>query len=236
MLKQPIDAVIVAAGSGRRLGSEIPKAFVLLAGKPLFMHSCAQFDTHASIKSIVLVVPEEKINEAIDIVSTGNLAKKARVVPGGKERWQSVQSGVNACASEWVLVHDAARPFVNHTVIDSVVEKMTGFDAVITVTPEVDTMRLFKDDRALETVDRNTLVRVGTPQLFRMALLKKAFLAAERMVPPPTDEAILMEAMGIPVGIAWGDPLNFKITTPSDLILAEALCAWDERSEAPHHK
>jgi 2-C-methyl-D-erythritol 4-phosphate cytidylyltransferase len=226
MLIQPIDAIIVAGGSGKRLGSEIPKAFVLLAGKPLFMHSCTQFDTHVSIKSIVLVVPEEKIDAAIDIVSNSNLAKKAQVVAGGKERWQSVQNGVNACTSEWVLVHDAARPFVSHAVIDSVLEKMAGFDAVITVTPEVDTVRHFKDDRAMETVDRSTLVRVGTPQLFRTAMLKKAFLSAERMVPPPTDEAVLMEAMGIPVAIAWGDPLNFKITTQSDLLLAEALCAW----------
>ena len=226
MLKQPIDAIIVAGGSGTRLGSDVPKAFVSLAGKPLFMHSCAQFDTHASIKSIVLVVPSEKINEAIDIVSNGNLAKKARVVAGGKERWQSVQNGVNACASEWVLVHDAARPFVSHAVIDSVLEKMAGFDAVITVTPEVDTVRHFKDDRALETIDRSTLVRVGTPQLFKTSVLKKAFLEAERMAPPPTDEAILMETMGVPVGIAWGDPLNFKITTKSDFMLAEALCAW----------
>jgi 2-C-methyl-D-erythritol 4-phosphate cytidylyltransferase len=132
---------------------------------------------------------------------------------------------VNACASEWILVHDAARPFVSHAVIDSVLEKMAGFDAVITVTPEVDTVRHFKDDRALETVDRGTLVRVGTPQLFKTSLLKKAFLTAGRMVSPPTDEAMLMEAMGIPVGIAWGDPLNFKITTQSDLLLAEALCA-----------
>ena len=223
---QPIDAVIVAAGSGTRLGPDIPKAFVSLAGKPLFLHSLECLATHNSIKSIVLVAPPDMLHEAEKIVSINHFAKKVSSVPGGKERWQSVQSGVNACASEWVLVHDAARPFISQAVIDSVLEKMAGFDAVITVTPEVDTVRHFKDDRAMETVDRSTLVRVGTPQLFRTAMLKKAFLSAERMVPPPTDEAVLMEAMGIPVAIAWGDPLNFKITTQSDLLLAEALCAW----------
>jgi 2-C-methyl-D-erythritol 4-phosphate cytidylyltransferase len=223
---QPIDAVIVAAGSGTRLGADIPKAFVSLAGKPLFLHSLECLATHNSIKSIVLVAPPDMLHEAEKIVSINHFAKKVSSVPGGKERWQSVQSGVNACASEWVLVHDAARPFISQAVIDSVLEKMAVFDAVITVTPEVDTVRHFKDDRAMETVDRSTLVRVGTPQLFRTAMLKKAFLSAERMVPPPTDEAVLMEAMGIPVAIAWGDPLNFKITTQSDLLLAEALCAW----------
>jgi 2-C-methyl-D-erythritol 4-phosphate cytidylyltransferase len=223
---QPIDAVIVAAGSGTRLGADIPKAFVSLAGKPLFLYSLERLATHNSIKSIVLVAPPNMLHEAEKIVSINHFAKKVSSVPGGKERWQSVQSGVNACASEWVLVHDAARPFISQAVIDSVLEKMAAFDAVITVTPEVDTVRHFKDDRALETVDRNTLVRVGTPQLFRTAMLKKAFLAAERMVLPPTDEAVLMEAMGIPVGIAWGDPLNFKITTQRDLVLAEALYVW----------
>jgi 2-C-methyl-D-erythritol 4-phosphate cytidylyltransferase len=222
---QPIDAVIVAAGSGTRLGPDIPKAFVSLAGKPLFLHSLERLDTHKSIYCIALVTPPDMLHEAEKYLTADRYAGKVRIVPGGKERWQSVQSGVNACASEWVLVHDAARPFISQAVIDSVLEKMAVFDAVITVTPEVDTVRHFKDDRALETVDRNTLVRVGTPQLFRTAVLKKAFLAAERMVPPPTDEAMLMETQGIPVGIAWGDPLNFKITTQSDLMLAEALCA-----------
>jgi 2-C-methyl-D-erythritol 4-phosphate cytidylyltransferase len=226
MLKQEIDAVIVAAGSGRRLGSEIPKAFISLAGKPLFLHSLERLDMHKSINRIILVTPPDMLQETKKHMTADRFAGKVSIVPGGKERWQSVQSGVEACVSDWVLVHDAARPFVSHAVIDSVLKKMTAFDAVITVTPEVDTVRHFKDDRALETVDRSTMVRVGTPQLFKTSELKKAFVRAERMVPPPTDEAMLMETIGIPVGIAWGDPLNFKITTQSDLMLAEALCSW----------
>jgi len=220
-----IDAVIVAGGSGARLGYAIPKAFVDLCGKPLFMHSCEKFDTHKLIGSIVLVVPAEKTSEAIAIISKSNFAKKVRVVAGGKERWQSVQNGVEASFGSWVLIHDAARPFVSHAVIDSVLEKQANYDCVITVTPEVDTIRHFVNDRALSTLDRSSVVRVGTPQLFKTPLLKEAFLKAASLNPPPTDEAMLMEACGIPVGIAWGDPLNFKINTKSDLILAEALCA-----------
>jgi 2-C-methyl-D-erythritol 4-phosphate cytidylyltransferase len=220
-----IDAVIVAGGAGKRLGSDAPKAFVDLGGRPLFMHSLAQFNTHTSIAMIVLVVPADKVSEAGAVISRNGLAAKIKIVAGGNERWQSVQSGVNASKAQWVLVHDAARPFVNHAVIDSVLEKRTLYDCVITVTAEVDTIRRFENDRALGTIDRNSVVRVGTPQLFKTSLLKKAFLKAGTLDPPPTDEAMLMETMGISVGIAWGDPLNFKITTKSDLMLAEALCA-----------
>jgi 2-C-methyl-D-erythritol 4-phosphate cytidylyltransferase len=122
------------------------------------------------------------------------------------------------------MVHDAARPFVTHAVIEAILAKTPHFDAVITATPETDTVRTFNKDRCLTTVDRTKLVRVGTPQLFRAQTLKESFLAARSMDAPPTDEAMLMEKMGIPIGIAWGDPLNFKITTQADLTLAEALC------------
>ena len=223
----PIDCIIVAAGEGKRLGSNVPKAFVDLGGKPLLLHSLECFNAHASINSIVLAVPPDMLHETEKILSAGRCLKKTSIVPGGKERWQSVQSGVMAASAPWVLVHDAARPFVSHAVIDSVLEKSkaANYDCVITVTPEVDTVRLFKDDRAFETVDRATLIRVGTPQLFKTSLLKNAFLKVETLGMSPTDEAMLMEACGIPVGIAWGDPLNFKITTKSDLMLAEALYA-----------
>jgi 2-C-methyl-D-erythritol 4-phosphate cytidylyltransferase len=123
-----------------------------------------------------------------------------------------------------VFIHDAARPFVTHAVIDAVLEQSAKYTAVITATKVVDTVRRFSGDQALETIDRSTLIHVGTPQAFLRSVLIKSFSVAETMKNPPTDEAMLMEHLGIPVGLAWGDPLNFKITTTSDLTLAEALC------------
>jgi 2-C-methyl-D-erythritol 4-phosphate cytidylyltransferase len=221
-----IDAIVVAAGAGTRLGSSLPKAFVHLAGVPMFFHCLRQFDSHKSISAIVLVVPSNMVQETQQILSGRKFEKRIIVVAGGTHRWQSVSNGVNASRSEWILVHDAARPFVTHPVIDAVLDKMAGYNAVITVTPEVDTIRKFSNDRALDTLNRATLVRVGTPQLFKSSVLKESFSSAASMDTPPTDEAMLMEAMGVPVGIAWGDPLNFKITTQSDLMIAEALCAY----------
>jgi 2-C-methyl-D-erythritol 4-phosphate cytidylyltransferase len=219
------DAVIVAGGAGARLGAYQPKAFVKLADKPMLLHSLEQFERHASTAAIILVVPAKMITLARAILSSRQFTKKMHIVKGGEERWQSVQCGAAASSAEWIIVHDAARPFVTQAVIDAVLDKAPQYDAVITVTPETDTVRSIEQDRCQATIDRTTLVRVGTPQLFRAKKLKEAFALAKAMPSPPTDEAVLMEKMGIPIGIAWGDPLNFKITTQSDLALAEALCA-----------
>jgi 2-C-methyl-D-erythritol 4-phosphate cytidylyltransferase len=223
MLNLTYDAVIVAGGEGTRLGAHLPKAFVPIGNKPMVLHSLEQFDMHSSIHSIILVVPEEMIGATEKLLSSVPLKKIVTVIKGGKERWLSVKNGVEASKAAWVLIHDAARPFVTHAVIDAVLEQSKNYTAVITAIKEVDTVRRFSGDRALETIDRETLIRVGTPQLFLKSELLQSFSAVEIMKIAPTDEAMLMEHFGIPVGIAWGDPLNFTVTTPSDLLLAEAL-------------
>jgi 2-C-methyl-D-erythritol 4-phosphate cytidylyltransferase len=224
-----VDAIIVAAGSGVRLGADAPKAFVLLSGKPMFVHSLLQFAAHSSVSRIIVVVPAAMIREAKRIVEGLSFDKEIMVIAGGKHRWQSVKNGVHASSAEWVMIHDAARPFVSAGVIDTVLSLDKKFDAIISATPEVDTVRRFSGDRALETIDRNELVRVQTPQMFKREALLSAFEHAVSLSTPPTDEAMLMEAAGVEVGIAWGDPLNFKITTKEDLALAEALC--DKRGQ-----
>jgi 2-C-methyl-D-erythritol 4-phosphate cytidylyltransferase len=224
MKAHSLSVVIVAGGAGVRLGSSVPKAFVLLAGKPLFMHSLLQFIRYEAVGDIVLVTAASMLNEARTLCDAEGVASRVAFIAGGKERWESVRNGVNAVQSDWVLVHDAARPFVTHAVINAVLEKSNNYDCVITVTPEVDTIREFAGDRALETINRDRVVRVGTPQLFKVSALKDAFKAVPEMTTLPTDEAMLMQTCGAEVGIAWGDPLNFKVTTPGDLILAGALC------------
>ena len=215
------DAIIVAAGSGTRLGYQVPKALVPLRNKAIVSYSTTVFREHPAIDSIFLVVSEQMLSSVGKI----GLGDDISLVIGGPERWQSVRNGCRASTAEWVLVHDAARPFVTADVIDSLLEKKSDFDCAITVTPVVDTIRTFTHDCAGETIDRSTLVRVGTPQLFRRALLEEGFSIADKLHPPPTDEAMLMQAMNIKVGIAWGDIRNFKITTPADMEIAEALLA-----------
>jgi 2-C-methyl-D-erythritol 4-phosphate cytidylyltransferase len=220
-----IDAIIVAAGSGTRLGHSIPKAFVPISGKPMLSYSIDSFLSHEQICSVILVVPGSMYEEAIAIYTH----TKIKVVTGGEQRWQSVENGVSVSTADYVMIHDAARPFVNHTVIDKIIEKLSDFECVITVTPEVDTIRIRDGEKAGITIDRDSLIRVGTPQLFRRELLCKGLSEAARLFINPTDEAVLMQNMGITVGIAWGDPKNFKVTTPSDLEIAEALIEKDQK-------
>ena len=223
--KNTTAAVIAAGGMGNRLGGDTPKAFIQLGDKPLFLHSFEVFDQHPAFSEIVLVVPEESVGKAKDIIDKLTTSKHVTVAPGGVERWQSVKNGVEATDSstDWVLIHDAARPFVTKEVIDSLLEKRSTYKCVITATPVEDTIRRFENDRCVATIDRSLLIRVGTPQLFHRQSLINAFAHAESMTPPPTDEAMLLEKSGIEIGFAWGDPQNFKITTQSDLEIAEAI-------------
>ncbi len=222
-----VSAVIVGGGMGTRLGANRPKAFISLQNKPLFSYSLLTFDTHSSVQETVFVVPKESQEEAQISINALKLSKPCTIVPGGKERWQSVQEGVLATKqSDWLLIHDAARPFVTHAVIDELLLKSDSFRCAITATSVSDTIRTFEKDRCLETVDRSKLLRVGTPQLFNKKDLLKAFDRAKTLETPPTDEAMLMEQSNIPIAFAWGDERNFKITTPADLALAEALASF----------
>lgn len=220
-MTKSIDAIIVAAGSGTRLGFSLPKAFVPLHGKPILSYSLEQFLSYPLIDKVIVVVPQNLITDT----KKHFLNKRIKVIGGGDYRWISVSNGLKSSNADWVLVHDAARPFVNHMINDSLVQKMTKYDCVITVTPEIDTIRKFNEDTAGTTLDRSEIVRVGTPQLFRRSVLIKGFETISETDSAPTDEAMLMEKIGIEVGIAWGDPLNFKITTSSDFKIAEALLA-----------
>jgi 2-C-methyl-D-erythritol 4-phosphate cytidylyltransferase len=220
-MKKTIDCIIVAAGSGTRLGFPIPKAFVPLASRPLLSYSLDVFLSHSLISTIFLVVPESMREETSKMFQNPRI----RIVIGGEQRWQSVQNGINNSDADLVLVHDAARPFVTIKVIDAIIQKFDTYQCVITATPVVDTIRTFRGDCAGVTVDREKLIRVGTPQLFDRKQLCDAFNSIKSGDPAPTDEAILIQNAGIDVGIAWGDPNNFKITTAEDLQIAEAMIA-----------
>ena len=226
-----IDAVIVGAGSGTRLGHSTPKAFVELCGNPLLYYSLTTYCSHRSINRIILVVSSSMIETAEYFVNENvEFVKKTVIAAGGDERWESVRNGCSLSDSEWVLIHDAARPFVTAEVIDSVLEKRADFDCVITATPEVDTIRAIESgNRCGATLDRSKLMRVGTPQLFRREPLMSSFGQIQNMAAPPTDEAALFENLGLAVGYSWGDPLNFKITTKADLKIARALLEMNQR-------
>lgn len=215
--------MIVAAGSGERLGAGVPKALVPLRGRPLFTWAVDAFVRHPDIDSVVVVAPAA----AVDAVRSA-VGGLATVVPGGATRQRSVSLGLAELHTDvdLVLVHDAARPLVEASVISDVVARLRqGAQAVIPVLPVTDTVkRVDGSGQVIATVDRADLRAVQTPQGFSRTALVAAHRAAEQhSAAEPTDDAGLLEALGVAVQTVAGSESCFKITTPHDLRLAERI-------------
>mgnify|MGYP006269843409 CR=1 FL=1 len=218
-------AVVVAAGSGERLGAEHPKAFVRFGDNPLIAASVAALDDHPAIEGIVLVVPagwEENATFMADDIGAG---KASVAVAGGATRSDSVAAGVAEVPADAaiILVHDAARPLVSADLIDRVLAGFAdGADGVIPVLPIDDTVkRVDKSGRVVETLDRSELRAVQTPQAFLADGFRRAVAAEDRAT--GTDCASLVERTGGTIATVAGDPRAMKITTRADLERAEEL-------------
>ena len=219
-----VKAVIVAAGSGKRLPGLRPKQFLPLAGAPMLACSLSSVQQAASVSSVVLVVPEGEIEEARRIAA-GRFAKLAQVVCGGAVRQESVRIGALAAGEcDVVVVHDAARPFAPAWLFDAVAAEADAGGAAIAVAPISDTVKQVDDAGAVAaTLDRSRLVLAQTPQAFRRELLLEVLDRAKGEGILATDEAALFERFGRPVRAVPGSRLNFKVTDPEDLALARAL-------------
>jgi 2-C-methyl-D-erythritol 4-phosphate cytidylyltransferase len=207
-------AIVVAGGTGRRYGGE--KQFELLGGRPV--HTWAVEAAHSVAQGVVLVVPDQaRAAEALRVEA----AQRAEiVVTGGATRAASVRAGLSAVPLDaaLILVHDAARPLASPPLFERVVAAVRrGADAAIPGLPIPDTVKQVEDDIVRATLDRRELVRVQTPQCFVAAALRRAH-AGER---DATDDASLLESLGVPIVVVAGEEHNLKITTPSDLALAQ---------------
>lgn len=216
-----IVAVVVAAGRGARMGAVRPKAFLRLGGRSLLRRSVAAFAAHPRIARVVVVVSDADEARA----DLGADAAGVMLVRGGAERQDSVRLGLQASGdADYVLVHDAARPLVSRRIIDDVLEAAERAGAAVPALPVAETVkRLGPDGAIVETVPREDLRLAQTPQAFRADLLRAAHEAAIRDGMRGTDDASLVERIGARVMVVPGSPRNIKITTPEDLVVAEAL-------------
>lgn len=215
-----VSAIIVAAGRGRRFGSA--KQYAALRGKPVLEWTLDAFETHPEVGEIVLVLPDEKDGRRF----LGRYSKIRAVVRGGRRRQDSVRRGfarVRAAAGDIVLVHDGVRPLVSRQVISRVIRAARRRGAAVPVVPVEDTIKEAVRGKIVRTLDRGNLCRVQTPQGFSHSVLGEALRRAARERLAATDEAALAERIGAGVSAVEGDPRNIKVTTPSDLRLAEAL-------------
>jgi len=214
-------AVLVAAGSGERLGSDMPKAFAPLAGRPLLAESMERLDASEWIDGIVVAVPSGWEEPAILLAEELGAAKVAQAVAGGPARAESVRLGLAEVPDDVaaVLVHDAARPLVSHDVVERVVTALgEGWDGVVPAVPVADTIKRLDGRVVLETLPRAELVAAQTPQGFRAEVLRAAL---EGDIAAASDCASLVEARGGRVVVVEGDPALVKVTTDADRRLVE---------------
>jgi 2-C-methyl-D-erythritol 4-phosphate cytidylyltransferase len=216
-------ALVAAAGSGERLGAGVPKAFVDLGGRSMLQRAVDGLLGSGVIDHVVVAVPADLV------VSTAeSLGAHTSVVSGGRHRTDSVRSALDAAGEfDFVVVHDAARALTPADQIRRVVDALRdGMRAVIPVLPVVDTIKAVDaNDTVIGTPERAGLRSVQTPQGFETALLQRAYHRPDAAV---TDDASLVENLGVPVHTVPGDPLAFKITTALDLLLARAVLASSE--------
>ena len=215
-----VTALIVAAGSGSRLGGGLPKQYRTIGGKAVLAHAIDALASHPGIDTVRVVVGRGQ--EELARAALGPRDVGAQSI-GGAARSDSVAAGLAAIDSEFVLVHDAARPFCPHDVVDRLLDALAGHDGAVPVLTVPDT--LMRSDEAMlgEPVDRAALVRVQTPQAFRTSALKQAY--ADHGASDPTDESTVMRAAGHAVAAIEGDAMLDKLTTPADWARAEALHA-----------
>ncbi len=215
-------AIVVAAGSGSRMQSNVKKTYLEINGIPLIIRTLRVLEQSQVIKEVVLVVAEQDIEDAKRLVEQYGLRKINRYAPGGEDRQGSVYNGIQAVdeQAELILVHDGARPFVTLQEIERVVEQAGRYGAATIATPVKDTVKKVADGIVQETIPRSSLYSVQTPQVFEAARLREAHLKAREQGYQGTDDASLFERLGYPVRIVEGSYRNIKLTTPEDLLIA----------------
>jgi len=224
-----VAAIVAAAGKGERMKAKTHKAFVALGKEPILAHTLKALETSNVISEIVIVVHQADLPKARLLAKKGKFRKIKDIVAGGKRRMDSVKSGLASVSedSECVIVHDGCRPFISNRLIASVVDAADIFGAAIPGLPVKPTIKqVEKGNFVAATLDRATLIEVQTPQAFRKDILLRAYdsvFAPGVEAAEATDDAALVERMGIKVKVVDGSQDNIKITTQEDLKHAKIL-------------
>lgn len=225
-----ITAIVLAAGQGKRMNSAVAKQFLQLQGKPVVYYCLKAFE-ESNVDDIILVTGRDEVEYCEkDIVKRYGFRKVSRVIEGGRERYDSVYQGLRFSeAPDYVLIHDGARPFIGVELINDIIRQIVSEKACIVGTPVKETIKVVNDKKIIvDTPDRRTLWSAQTPQAFEYALIKEAYdllyQDENKNRSVITDDAMVYESyLRRPVKVVQGDYNNIKLTTPEDLILAEAI-------------
>lgn len=218
-------AILVAGGQGLRMGGDVPKQFLLLGGRPVLMHTIDRFREVFPDMHIIVVLPQGQHDYWHDLCRRHHLEGGFLTAPGGDTRFHSVLNGLNAIPADvsegLVGVHDGVRPFVSRDTLRRCYEEAARSGTAVPVVPVVETLRHVSPDGESMTVPRGDYRLVQTPQVFSLALLRRAY--RQPYAPHFTDDASVVEALGERITLVEGNRENIKLTTPADLLLAKGI-------------
>ena len=218
-------AIVVAGGKGLRMGGEIPKQFIPVQGRPVLMRTLDAFHAYDESVELIVVLPVAQQDYWKELCREYDFRIPYRLADGGETRFHSVANGLvgvpDGETDALVAVHDGVRPFVSPEVIGHCYEQAVSAQAVVPVIDVVETVRRIEENGSTTTVPRDRYKLVQTPQVFTVSLLKHAY--HQEYKPAFTDDASVVEALGIQVTLVKGNRENIKLTTPFDLCVAEAL-------------
>jgi 2-C-methyl-D-erythritol 4-phosphate cytidylyltransferase len=217
--------LIPAAGQSRRMGSQ-SKQHMLLNGRPCLSYSLECFNNMEAVSGIYIICRNEDRQSFEESLNPEKVYSKFKgFLDGGKERWESVKKGFEALpdTTEWVMIHDAARPNIKVELINKLLNTAKKTGAAALGVPARDTLKKVSDNKIQGTVDRSNLVQIQTPQVFKKEFLEKAYQLEPAILEKATDECYLMEALDIPITVVKGNWDNIKITEVEDIILMEKI-------------
>jgi 2-C-methyl-D-erythritol 4-phosphate cytidylyltransferase len=222
-MKDRIVAVVPSAGIGKRFGGGTNKTFVTLGGRPLLLWALETLNAAPEVREIIPVIKEADMEYAIGLLEQHSIPKVKRIAPGGKERQDSVYHGLNLIEDRKciVLVHDGVRPLIEPAVIRAAASQLKDCDGVVVGVPVKDTIKEASGGEVKQTLARDRLWAVQTPQLFPCETIREAYRRAMKESFYSTDDSALVEKYGGRVRIVMGSYTNIKVTTPEDLMIAE---------------
>ena len=220
-------AIVLAAGKGKRMLSEVPKQYMEICGKPILYYSLKAFED-SCIDEIILITASDEINYCQEeIVKKFGFKKVVHVIAGGRERYDSVYSGLIACEdADYVFIHDGARPFITKEEIKTLLLEVQRYDACVAGMPVKDTIKIVdNNNNVVETPKRENVWMIQTPQVFKYSLIKDAYDALNKdSIKEVTDDAMVLEKYSNRhVKVVKLSYRNIKITTPEDILIAETL-------------
>lgn len=238
MKKIKTSAILLAAGSGKRMGGSVKKQFMLLKDKPLLYYPMKVFEESFIDEIVVVCSPDDEDFIRDEIISKYGFTKVVKMVPGGKERYDSVLCGLNAIDEcDYVFIHDGARPMIDHETLKRGFEAVKKYDACVIGVPSKDTVKIADEDNKVVSTPRRDLVwNIQTPQIFDFSLIKEAYTDVVGRADEYgkqgisiTDDAMVLELFNShDIRLVEGSYRNIKVTTPEDIILAEAFLETEQ--------